>query len=253
MIDKSYINKLLEGVEVEYKTLGEVTCNITSKNKIKATNYSKSGLIPIIDQSSNFISAHTDNLVGVIKLDECIVFGDHTENIKYINFPFQQGADGIKILKVENNNTKYIYYCFNNFYVKELKYKRHWSNAKQLIIPIPPIHIQEEIVNTLDVFTKYTSELKAELKAELKVRINQYEYYRDKLLTFDDNEVEYKTLGEVLIRTTGTKITAKKMKELDKINGEVKILVVICKCLKFQYQQQINLKFLFPLFTFKMK
>lgn len=52
-------------------------------------------------------------------------------------------------------------------------------------IPIPPIDIQEKIVEILDNFT------------ELTARKKQYEYYRDKLLTFDDNEVEWKKLGDV--------------------------------------------------------
>ncbi len=55
-------------------------------------------------------------------------------------------------------------------------------------IPIPPLAIQKEIVKILDNFT--------ELEAELEARKKQYEYYRDKLLSFDDG-VEFKALGEV--------------------------------------------------------
>ena len=51
---------------------------------------------------------------------------------------------------------------------------------KNLIIPIPPLPIQEEIVRILDHFT----ELTASLQAELQARQEQYEYYRNKLLTF---------------------------------------------------------------------
>jgi len=59
-------------------------------------------------------------------------------------------------------------------------------------IPIPPLPVQQEIVNILDTFTQ----LEAELEAELEARKKQYEYYRNELLTFGD-EVEWKTLGEV--------------------------------------------------------
>ena len=54
------------------------------------------------------------------------------------------------------------------------------DKVKNLIMPIPPLPIQEEIVRILDHFT----ELTASLQAELQARQEQYEYYRNKLLTF---------------------------------------------------------------------
>ena len=53
-------------------------------------------------------------------------------------------------------------------------------------IPLPPMPIQVEIVRILDNFTELTAELTAELSAELTARKKQYEYYRDKLLTFGE-------------------------------------------------------------------
>ncbi|NLL18976.1 MAG: restriction endonuclease subunit S [Clostridia bacterium] len=64
------------------------------------------------------------------------------------------------------------------------------------MIPIPPLPVQQEIVNILDTFTQ----LEAELEAELEARKKQYEYYRNELLTFGD-EVEWKTLGEICLST----------------------------------------------------
>ncbi len=70
----------------------------------------------------------------------------------------------------------------------------------------------------MDTFTELTTELTARKK--------QYNYYRDKLLSFEDGQVEWKPLGEVLIRTKGTKITAGQMKELHKDNAPLKILAI---------------------------
>ncbi|WP_155964323.1 restriction endonuclease subunit S [Streptococcus ruminantium] len=74
-------------------------------------------------------------------------------------------------------------------------------------IPLPPLEIQEEIVKILDKFTDYVTELTAELTAELTLRQQQYSFYRDKLLSFDEDSsggvnnkvytVQWKTLGEV--------------------------------------------------------
>ena len=67
-------------------------------------------------------------------------------------------------------------------------------------IPLPPIEVQTEIVRILDKFTSLEAELEAELKAELDCRKRQYEFYRDKLLSFDNvggQEVEWKKMSEV--------------------------------------------------------
>ena len=70
-------------------------------------------------------------------------------------------------------------------------------------IPLPPLSVQQEIVHILDKFTELEAELKAELEAELDCRLRQYEYYRNNLLSYEGNEVEWKTLGEVLDIYTG--------------------------------------------------
>ncbi|BAK81827.1 type I restriction/modification specificity protein [Candidatus Arthromitus sp. SFB-rat-Yit] len=64
------------------------------------------------------------------------------------------------------------------------------------LIPIPPLEVQKEIVHILDSFTNITTELIENLKTELTARRKQYEYYRDKLLTFGDG-VEWRELGEI--------------------------------------------------------
>lgn len=59
--------------------------------------------------------------------------------------------------------------------------KLNQVNLRNIEIPIPPLPVQQEIVRILDTFT----ELTANLQTELEARRKQYEYYRDKLLTFD--------------------------------------------------------------------
>ena len=71
---------------------------------------------------------------------------------------------------------------------------------KKIKIPIPPLEIQEKIVQTLDKFTDYVTELTSELTSRKK----QYSYYRDKLLSFEDEvyQVEWKTLLDVSKKVT---------------------------------------------------
>ena len=83
------------------------------------------------------------------------------------------------------------------------------NQMAKIEIPLPPIEVQTEIVRILDKFTS----LEAELEAELDCRKRQYEYYRDKLLSFDNvgwQEVEWKKMSEV-----GTFIRGKRFVRTD--------------------------------------
>ncbi|ENK8198268.1 restriction endonuclease subunit S [Campylobacter upsaliensis] len=96
-------------------------------------------------------------------------------------------------------------------------------------IPLPPLEIQQKIVDILDAFT----ELQAELQAELHARRKQYEYYRNKLLSFEELQrrtdmlngggLKLVTLGELGKRNAGTKITANQMQALHKENAPIRI------------------------------
>lgn len=101
--------------------------------------------------------------------------------------------------KNENINIKFVYYFlkqnephFQNIGSKMQMPQIATPDTDKYKIPIPPLEIQEKIVKTLDIFTK----LEATLEAELSLRVKQYDYYRNELLTFGD-DVEWKTLGDV--------------------------------------------------------
>ena len=99
-------------------------------------------------------------------------------------------------------NAKFLYYLLSQ--VELLSFTNGFGAVPSLDrkkienyeIPLPPIEVQTEIVHILDKFTS----LEAELEAEQDCRKRQYEYYRDKLLSFDnvgDQEVEWKKMSEV--------------------------------------------------------
>ena len=200
------IEKLIEELcpqGVEFRSFQDlldhkIIYTVSPPKKLTKKHYKSSGEFPIIDQGQSFIVGYTNNRNLIVDDGEYVVFGDHTEAIKYVDFPFAQGADGIKILKTKGLLAKYLYYALNNFYTKTGKYTRHFSFLKKIQIPIPPLAIQKEIVKILDNFTR----LEAELEAELEARKKQYEHYREELLTFGD-DVEWKALGEVCDVTSG--------------------------------------------------
>jgi len=110
----------------------------------------------------------------------------HDQNAKYLSYYFQTEAFFSQKRKIANG-TKVIE-------VSPQKLER-------AIIPLPPLPVQREIVRILDNFT--------ELTAELTARKKQYEYYRDLLLSFDDNpRVKWMTLGEVCSMKAGKAISS---------------------------------------------
>ncbi|EOX1264380.1 restriction endonuclease subunit S [Campylobacter upsaliensis] len=92
----------------------------------------------------------------------------------------------IKVINLDELNPKFLFYALINEWVKKkFNYtkKAHPSIIKkEYCIPLPPLEIQQKIVEILDAFT----ELEAELEAELKARLKQYEYYRNFLLSFEE-------------------------------------------------------------------
>jgi type I restriction enzyme S subunit len=167
-----------------------IVITVSPPKKLTKKYYQKTGKFPIIDQGQNFIVGYTNDHDSVSKESECVVFGDHTEAIKYIDFNFAQGADGIKILKTDSKllNVKYLYYALNVFYKKTGKYTRHFSFLKKCDLLIPPLAEQERIVSIIDKFDALVNDISIGLPAELKARRQQYEYYREKLLTFKEKE-----------------------------------------------------------------
>lgn len=197
-IEKLIAELCPEGVEwkdVEILIDSKIMSTITPPSKLTKNFYQETGTFPIIDQGQNYIVGYTDDEDLVVSEGVYVIFGDHTEVFKYVDFSFAQGADGVKIITTNHEvlMPRYLFYTLCNYYIKTGKYTRHFSFLKKTSIPIPPLSIQQEIVSILDKFTT----LEAELEAELEARTRQYDYYRNQLFSFEGKEVEWKMLGEI--------------------------------------------------------
>ena len=224
------ILEMIKNEKVEWKKPGDVkeVKTVSAKKKYKKQEYLDKGLYPIIDQGQDFIAGYTNDGNFLFDENSYVVFGDHTEAIKYVDFPFAQGADGIKVIKTceEYINSKYLYHVLLNFYKITGDYKRHFSNLKELEIPIPSLETQERIVKILDTMVDHFTQLEAELEAELEARNKQYEYYRDKLLSEEYlNKLTKKFGGEIDCEELGNickflDYKRKPVKKSDRIPGE---------------------------------
>ncbi len=223
MSELSYLEKLLDGVEVEWLPLGEITkYEQPTKYLVKAKDYHDTYTIPVLTAGKTFILGYTNETHGIYQASKApvIIFDDFTTANKWVDFDFKAKSSAMKMVtSCDDNKTllKYVYYWLNTLPSEfaEGDHKRQWiSNYSQKKIPIPcpdnpekSLAIQSEIVRILDKFTALTAELTAELTARKK----QYNYYRDQLLSFDEEqekpiyleklldgvEVEWKSLGEV--------------------------------------------------------
>ena len=188
-------------IQVKQALIKDVCNTINAHIKIQKTDYLIEGKFPIIDQSFNPIAGYTDVEKAVIDNGEYVIFGDHTRIIKFVDFPFAQGADGIKIIKACSYvQPKFLYYSLCNLDIPNKGYSRHWGLVSNLIINIPSVNVQEEIVKILDSFTNLIDAL----NEELSLRQKQFEYYREKLLTFDDN-IQLKEIGELCSKVDNIK------------------------------------------------
>lgn len=164
----------------EKSTLAEIIEIITPPKKLASSEYGKAGKFAIIDQSKNYICGYSDDMEAVINSqeDSVIVFGDHTCILKLINFPFIQGADGIKIFKSKDNeiiDTEYIYQYLLSSPIESTEYKRHFSDLKGVIVYYPHSLLeQRRIVQCLTSIDEQIS--------DIKNKIEQYKSHRTGLL-----------------------------------------------------------------------
>ena len=200
-----FMHKLLEGIEIEWLPLGSVTqYEQPTRYLVKTKNYSDEFDTPVLTAGKTFVLGYTDETTGIYEASKhpVIIFDDFTTANKWVDFDFKAKSSAMKMITSANEakfSLKYIHYWLNTLPSDLIDgdHKRQWISSyskKRVPIPCPKnsqksLEIQTELVRILDAFTSLTTELTARKK--------QYNYYRDKLLSFEDGEVAWKPLGEI--------------------------------------------------------
>ena len=170
-----------------------------NSKKIKKEYYLVEGKYPIIDQGKENIAGYFNEETGIYKsTNPVIIFGDHTRIIKYIDFPFFLGADGVKILKVKNEKflVKYLYYALLKFKIPNTGYNRHFKWLKNFKIEEIELEKQKKIVEILDKSNLIIKKKKEELKKLEKLKKSLfYEMFGDPIR--NEKGWEVKKLSEV--------------------------------------------------------
>lgn len=133
--------------------------NDTSHN-VASDKYCKRGTYPVIDQSKEFIVGYTDIVKPIIPEKGIIVFGDHTRELKYIDFPFCTGADGTQLLAPKTtNDPKYLFYLCKSLYIPNTGYNRHLKYLKESNFNIPSSKTEQQAIAFY--FTSLDSQISA--------------------------------------------------------------------------------------------
>ena len=130
----------------------DIFFNISAKPyQILQSQIQASGVYPVISQSINYIEGYS-NLCKVFNHNEpCIIFGDHTRVVKYVDFNFIVGGDGVKIL-CPKVNTKWSYYIITyvTSQIENKGYSRHYGQLVKFKYLLPPKSEQIRIVQKIE-------------------------------------------------------------------------------------------------------
>ena len=126
----------------------DIYTDISSKPyQILKSQIQESGKYPVVSQSAKHIEGFTDSCNVFSHSLPCILFGDHTRVVKYIDFDFVVGADGVKI-QCPKVNAKWAYYIMEyvSFHIVNKGYSRHFGQVVKFTYALPPLAEQQRIV-----------------------------------------------------------------------------------------------------------
>lgn len=201
-----YLERLLDGEDVEWKTLGDKEYISIENNARKAVN-SRSripGETPYYGANNiqDYVEGYTHDGVYIL------IAEDGTASIEQYSIQWAEGKfwanNHVHVIRgTEKINNRFLYYIlktvnFTPFLVGGGRAKLTKAKLQEIPFAVPPLRVQARIVEILDKFTQ----LEAQLEAELEARRKQYAYYRDQLLNFSQYSplnvnIEWRALGEV--------------------------------------------------------
>jgi type I restriction enzyme S subunit len=183
----------------EIKAFENCIEKVTYTPKIQRKDFLDDGIYPIVSQEDAFINGYWNNEADLFKVETPIViFGDHTKVLKYVDFDFVLGADGVKILKPKNFLLpKFLFYRLQSETLDSLGYARHYKLLKELQISYPEKSEQQRIVAILDEAFESIATAKANTEQNLKNARALFDSYLHEVFSQRGDGWEEKLLVEI--------------------------------------------------------
>ena len=218
----SRLNELIKELcpdGVEYRELHEV---LTIKNGSDYKQFG-TGNIPVYGSGGimTYIDRYAYNKPSVL-----IPRKGSIDKLYYVEEPFWN-VDTIFYTDIDVSQVipRFVYFCLQMEHLEQYNTAGGVPSLTQKVLnkiklPVPPLEVQREIVRVLDSFLLLTDELTVKLNTELIVRKKQYEFYRDKLLTFD-NDVKILPLGKVCDLQAGKAIKSAMISDTETVDTPI--------------------------------
>ena len=147
--------------------------------KIATCNYATTGTFPIISQEEDYISGYWNNAEDVFMISKpVVIFGDHTRVLKYVDFDFVMGADGVKILQpIDTINAKFFLYYLIASKIPSLGYSRHYKLLKELKVLLPPLSLQQDFASKIESIEKQKELIVKSIKETETLFNSRMDYY----------------------------------------------------------------------------
>ena len=189
-----------------WKTMSLPDCieRVKVPSKIPKKQYLEEGTYPVISQEATQISGYWNNSEDVFSVDKpLVIFGDHTCNVKFVDFNFVVGADGVKILKPkEFLDGKFFFYQLLSFNLQSTGYARHFRKLKEYIIAIPPLEEQQRIVSILDEAFENISNSSKRVEQKLLDSNELLQSITHSIITLEDHSYDEYALEELTHKIT---------------------------------------------------
>lgn len=239
--NRTFLEKLLDGAEVEWKPLKDVAEYIRGVTYNKANESTNNIGYKVLRANNITLSGNTLNFddIKVIKFDTKVKSSqmlykndilisaasgsrEHVGKVAFIYQDIDYYFGGFMgVIRCNNNiNSRYLFHIFTSSifqdYLNEVLNSSTINNLNSKVmdsfrLPIPPLSVQTEIVKILDALTALTSEL----TSELTLRRKQYEYYREKLLSVDNLKLSTENIQWVKLNDLGELIRGNGLQKKD--------------------------------------
>lgn len=179
----AYNEQLKRELPKGWKTivLEDLLDKVPSTKSFPSKLYKSDGEFAIIDQSPDYIIGYTDDEYNIIFKHPAIVFGDHSTNIKYVDFPFGRGADGTQIIYSKDSaiSQLYLYHYLKATPIPNPGYQRHFKYVKEMIVPVPSKDVVDKFTDKTTAFYGMIKQNTFEIKQLRKL----YSYIAPLLMT----------------------------------------------------------------------